>query len=194
MFEPITNPEQQKIGHIIIVDIFSRMVSHHIWHCNKHSIQSTIPPGVIGFDAVNDEWVCIWCETHEKFSTPCPITVSVTAAESLIGNELVQPWLCDVMSQGERFFLRHRGHYPDQQHAKKAILIKQRTSDRLMEMWEYVPIGREYTVYLNTVRDKRYIRKDDGAEILQHVVWADPSPTGAGGWIPLEMLQIEEAA
>ena len=67
----------------------------------------------------------------------------------------------------------------------KARLVKIRTDDGLVEFHESTPIGKEYTVDLDSVRTRRMWNTDHDCEHEKVIV----SAVG-GRWLPLECLEL----
>ncbi len=71
----------------------------------------------------------------------------------------------------------------------KATLIKHKTNDGLVQVWEQVPIGKEYTVDL----DSRCV--SSGYNYKKNKKWKREIINMIGddiGWMPTELLNIQE--
>lgn len=78
---------------------------------------------------------------------------------------------------------------------KKAKLIKLKTDNGFFEMWEHVPLGKEYFVDAGDIRTENMVNKPTGklfqCEIVT-VIAKGLVDWHAVGFIPTEMVEIEK--
>lgn len=164
---------------------FQGLMLEHKERCNKHSQLER--PGIVGINAVGEDFRCAWCDAKEEWLLGWPITVP--------NQEQGHEWICRVLLQGGEFMRKHIACAPDPKTAKRAILARTVTADGVTSMCDHITAGLAYTIHPHTVKMMKWGNLEQPGKWVERAsVWAEHSEHGGmqqrGGWIPLELFDI----
>jgi hypothetical protein len=168
---------------LLRLSALSLLIEYHRGTCNKHK---QLTEGVIGIDAENMAFYCVWCQTSQPFSSSMPEHDDFAARDT---------WICGTISQGERFHAAHSAHAPQESGRRTATLERLTTSDGEVVIDNEHLLGEKYSLYLNTVTERTY-RGVSGADVTHASVWVQRQSLSndIGGWLPLQLFHIEANA
>jgi hypothetical protein len=77
-------------------------------------------------------------------------------------------------------------------HLKKAMLVRRATGDGCEIVEDNVPLGKEYTVDVDSVDLLRHINRAFGVDKMRHCIQTyNPKTFESEGWFVLECLEIQ---